>query len=192
MLSRLLRSTVQRITLPIGKGIAAIGLTPNSVTIIGSIVTLYAGWLISQGNYRTGGVMALVAGVFDSLDGAVARARGGSQRGAFLDSTLDRFSDAVLLAALIWSAHDSRTVVALAVAAMVFGFMTSYIRARAEGLGLECRVGIAERGERVIILSIGLITGLVSVSLGILVALSSLTVIQRFVHVWRQARADGT
>ncbi|HLF69949.1 MAG TPA: CDP-alcohol phosphatidyltransferase family protein [Actinomycetota bacterium] len=188
----MLRSTVQRITLPIGKGIAAVGLTPNAVTVIGSIVTLYAGWLISQGNYRTGGVMALVAGVFDSLDGAVARARGGSQRGAFLDSTLDRVSDAVLFAAVIWASLDTPAPVALAMAAMVLGFMTSYIRARAEGLGLECRVGLAERAERVIILAIGLITGFVTQSLVILVILSSFTVIQRFVHVWRQARADGT
>jgi CDP-diacylglycerol--glycerol-3-phosphate 3-phosphatidyltransferase len=174
-------------TLPIGRGLARMGLTPNHVSLIGFALMMGSAGLIATGRPLAGGIGLWVAGIFDILDGSVARATGlKTKAGAFLDSTLDRLSDGLIFGALAWYAASNELLLILG--CLIFAFMTSYIRARAEGLGFECRVGFIERPERVVIVGIGLVFGVLYWALGLLLVLSLLTVVQRFVHVWKQAR----
>lgn len=191
MLTKLLRATVQKITLPIGRAMGALGISPNMVTILGALVTLAAAFLIADGRLRTGGFVLAAGGVMDALDGAVARGSGRITRaGAFLDSSLDRASDGVIFAAIAWHLSQTSQPIALALAltCLVLGFLTSYVRARAESLQMTCSVGIAERSERVIVVALALMLGFPLIwALGLLAVLSAITVIQRFVHVCKQA-----
>ncbi|MGQ0678416.1 MAG: CDP-alcohol phosphatidyltransferase family protein [Actinomycetota bacterium] len=212
MLEKLLGATFKRVILPIAAGLARIGLSANSLTVAGFLVTLASAWVIAAGPHVTAGIVLLAGALFDSLDGAVARVSGtGSKRGAFLDSTLDRLSDAAMFTGVLWRfasmsatwvvtvgspqeqvlsvLRDDRSTwgIGLALGALILGFMVSYVRARAEGLGYECRVGIAERPERVIIVALGLLSDLLVPALALLCVLSLVTLVQRFVHVWHQA-----
>ncbi|HEX2179554.1 MAG TPA: CDP-alcohol phosphatidyltransferase family protein, partial [Actinomycetota bacterium] len=185
------------------------GVTPNMITVTGFFITVLAALVVSQGRFLLGGLILTGGSLLDMLDGAVARATGkGSKAGAFLDSTLDRLSDAVVFVGLIWwftNAFDwalPPTVVAggfepamtnqlgtgLALAGLILSLMVSYVRARAEGLGFTCNVGIAERPERIFLVAGGLILDLVIPALVILVAATAITVVQRFLYVWRQAK----
>jgi len=166
--------------------------------------------VIAVGLLRWGGVLVLLAGIFDMFDGAVARAQQRTTRfGAFLDSTLDRYAEGLLFLGVILSTFrvgsggpvphvtsQQTWIIALAYVAALFSLTVSYIRARAEGVGLECKVGLMERPERVIVLGAGLLIGgsswLVWV-LAVLVVTTGFTGAQRIVHVWRQsAIADAT
>jgi phosphatidylglycerophosphate synthase len=144
------------------------------------------------------GLVAILAGVADSLDGAVAKARGiSSPFGALLDSTLDRISDALLFAPIAWlyafppgaPASGGSWVAALALIALVTSFLVSYVKARAEGLGLTCNVGIVERAERLILVVAGLLFDLVPLMLAILVVLSIITFLQRLFYVRAQIKS---
>lgn len=205
MLKKLLGATASRVVVPLATVLARAGLTPNALTVIGFVVTAGAAALVAGGNFSAGGLVLLAGGALDLLDGAVARVSGqSSKRGAFLDSTLDRLSDAAVFAGLIVY-FSGRSVGAvnpltastvrdgpawgmwLALAAMVLGLMVSYLRARAEGLGFTCNVGIAERPERLILVAAGLLLNRTDAALAVLTAASAVTLVQRFVHVWRQA-----
>lgn len=210
MLERLIGPAFRRLTIPLGRGLARWGLSANAVTVLGFLLTLVAAYVIATGHHVTAGLTLLGAALFDALDGAVARVTGtGSKQGAFLDSTLDRLSDAAMFTALIWrvlrgpdsvfrevtlgpdaglAAVELTPVAALALAAMVLGFMVPYVRARAEGLGFHCKVGVAERPERVIIVAIGLLANQLVAALALLAIISAVTLVQRFVHVWHQAK----
>jgi CDP-diacylglycerol---glycerol-3-phosphate 3-phosphatidyltransferase len=213
MLEKWFRERAQKIIVPVGKALARIGLSANALTVLGFLVVLGASVVIAEGPLPLGGFLLLVGSCFDVVDGAVARVTGKvSKRGAFLDSTLDRLSDGAMFAALMWryvtnpalglgslgSAERGGPIAfdaldswgaPLALAAMILGFMVSYVRARAEGLGYECKVGIAERPERVIILALGLLLNRPAPALAILVLASGFTLAQRFLHVWRQSSA---
>jgi len=138
----------------------------------------------------------LVAGFFDILDGALARRTNQTTRfGALLDSTLDRLSEAVLLLSILVLnlLRDQITIETLLVClALIGSFLVSYIRARAESLGLECQVGLFTRGERVIVLALGLLLNQINyaliTALSIIVLLSFITATQRVLHVWKQTR----
>ena len=133
----------------------------------------------------------LLAGLFDALDGAVARKTGRmSSFGAFLDSTLDRLSEsAVFVGIVFFYASTSRPYEALAAGvAMTFSLLTSYTRARAEGLGLKCEVGILERAGRVVILSFLSLLGFVTVGVGLVAVGALVTTVQRMIHVHRATR----
>jgi CDP-diacylglycerol--glycerol-3-phosphate 3-phosphatidyltransferase len=208
MLKRLFGAALQRVVLPVGGAIGRAGITPNMIPVLGLVVTIAAAGIIAQGRLLLGGLVLIAGSVTDMLDGAVARATGKiSKGGAFLDSTLDRLSDAVVFVGLIWwYTHGPVTAVTvgntggfleggvdhlglqLSIAGLVLSLMVSYIRARAEGLGFECNVGIAERPERIFILCAGLILGGMDVALSVLVAATAVTVVWRFLHVWRQAQ----
>ncbi len=201
MLKRLFGAATQRVVLPIGGGLGRAGVTPNMVSVIGFLVTVVAAWTIAQGSLFLGGLILIAGSLFDMLDGAVARATGkGSKAGAFLDSTLDRLSDAVVFVGLIWLYTQAdqggsgleysfnRLGVMLALTGLILSLMVSYLRARAEGLGYTCNVGIAERPERITILCFGLILDQMIPWLIVLVAATAVTVVWRFTHVWRQAR----
>src|ERR671917_81772 len=173
-------------------------LTPNAISLTGFALCVVAAVLIWQDHLFWGGLAFVVGSVCDTLDGRYSRMSGkGTQFGAFLDSTLDRIEEGVVLAAvavLFSQAGDDRAVAAGVVAPLA-SLMVSYTRARAEALGVECKVGIADRAVRVVILSAGLVlakgAGIVDVELlepavWLLAGLSVITVGQRIVHVRRE------
>lgn len=212
MLKRLFGAAAQRVVIPLGAAIGRAGVTPNMVTVLGFLITVAAAVLVAQGLLLIGGLVLILGAVLDMLDGAVARATGkGSKAGAFLDSTLDRLSDAGIFVGLLWFYSHPESMVratadggsealllatpevhhlgaGLALACLILSLMVSYVRARAEGLGFTCDVGIAERPERIAVVATGLILNQLVVALIVLAAASAFTVIQRFVHVWQQAR----
>lgn len=163
-----------------------IPFSPNSLSIIGFLITLFACYRLSF-NLRTGGVLILVGALFDMLDGAVARTKNKTTRfGAFLDSVLDRYSDAFIFLAIAYSLGlaSNSTGVILCLGTLLGSFMTSYSRARAEGIGEECKQGIMERPERIILISLGAISGFITPILWVLVVLTNFTVMQRIYYVW--------
>jgi CDP-diacylglycerol--glycerol-3-phosphate 3-phosphatidyltransferase len=176
-----------------GRALSRIGFTANSLTALGIALSAVAAWRIADGAFLAGGLILTAGGVLDFCDGAVARAQGTASRfGAFLDSVTDRVSDALVFSAFLWyffrGGEDLVAVAALA--AYAGGQLTSYIRAKAESLGYDCKVGILERAERLILLCTGLILGFVEIMLWAVAALSIVTVVQRLVHVARQSRAE--
>ena len=182
-----------------GGGLARLGLTANQITYLGVAIQIAVAVFIVQGRLLVAGLAGIVAGVADFLDGAVAKARGtASKYGAFLDSTTDRLSDALYFVPLAWlygvapdiAERDEPWVAAVALGALVFSFLVSYAKARAESLGYECNVGIAERAERLIVILLALLLDFVPAALVLLLLLAVVTFMQRMVHVQKQARAS--
>jgi phosphatidylglycerophosphate synthase len=175
---------------PLNQIARRIPLSPNTLTIVGFLITVIAAFVIPQ-NIRLGGILILIGGVLDILDGAVARTKGQTtQFGAFLDSVLDRYSDAFLFLALAWylAERGSHEGAFLSLGTLVGAFLISYTRARAEGLGKTCHTGIMERSERIILLAFAAITGWLLPILWIMLILTHITVLQRIYHVWRILR----
>jgi CDP-diacylglycerol--glycerol-3-phosphate 3-phosphatidyltransferase len=171
----------------------ALGLTPNALTVIGLVLNLAVAGVLATGHLRIGGALVLVASLFDGLDGALARHTGKvSKFGAFFDSTLDRYAEAALFTGLVWhfSTIGARQETVLAVVALFGSLAVSYTRARAEGLGLTCSVGILTRAERIVLLTVGLAAGLPLLTLWVLAILTHITAIQRIVHVYRVTRTQ--
>ena len=171
------------------------GITPNILTTIGVLINLAAAVLIGFKQVFWGGIVFLLAGLFDLLDGALARYLGKTTKfGALYDSTSDRLTEGALFLSFIFITgqntwpFDVTWQLVLIFLAMLGSFLTSYIRARAEGLDIDCTVGLFTRVERVIILALGLLLNQVFIALAIVVVLSFVTVGQRFVHVFRQAK----
>ncbi len=172
---------------PLGSAAKKIPFTPNTLTLVGFIITIYASYVLMK-DLRTGGILVLAGGVFDILDGVVARVNGKSSKfGAFLDSVLDRYSDAIILLAIAWNldAKMEHVGVLICLGCLIGSFLISYTRARAEGLGIECKHGLMERPERVVVISFGAIAGLIIPVLWILLILTHITVFQRMYHVWK-------
>jgi phosphatidylglycerophosphate synthase len=164
---------------------------PNVITIAGLLVTAVAAVVIPA-NLVAGGFMILAGGAFDMLDGLIARTNGKrTQFGAFLDSTLDRYADSMLFIGVSWYFYKSGNSMGafMSVGGLVGSLVISYARARAEGLGIDCKVGILERPERVILLAFGCISGLLFPVIILIFLLSHFTVIQRIVHVRKQLRS---
>jgi CDP-diacylglycerol--glycerol-3-phosphate 3-phosphatidyltransferase len=164
-------------------------VTPNQVTALGTLLNVAAAALVVFDHLIYAGIVFLVAGCCDMLDGALARRTGKSSLfGAFLDSTLDRVSEGVVMAGIAYLlAAQGRSVdAALVVLALMGALLVSYTRARAEGLGLECKVGLMSRPERVILIALGLFFNVLSYVVYIMLALTVFTVIQRVVHTYRQ------
>ena len=190
MLSSKARDTFRHVTEPAGHALARVGITANGLTAIGLAGSLGAGALIATGQPVVGGAVSLLSGLPDMLDGAVAKASGrASRKGAFLDSVVDRLSDAAVLSGLIWFAVARDRGVTAVLAGIVLGLslIVSYIKARAESLGFACNVGIAERPERVIVLGLALLLGHAEAGLWVLVAGTAITVVQRILVVWQQS-----
>jgi CDP-diacylglycerol--glycerol-3-phosphate 3-phosphatidyltransferase len=181
----------QRVSLPVAKLLVKTGVTPNVLTTIGLLINLGAAAAVAAGYFLIGGLLVLLAGLFDLFDGAVARLSNKATRfGALYDSTVDRITEGALFLALAWIflLSGNLTAVVLAFVAMVGSFLISYIRARSEGLGIECKVGVFTRAERIGILVLGLLFNVVYYSLILLAVLTFVTVIERMVHVWRESR----
>jgi CDP-diacylglycerol--glycerol-3-phosphate 3-phosphatidyltransferase len=198
-----LRPAVGRIVGPLAAFLLRVGVTPDMVTVAGVLGAVGGSLgLIARGHFLSGGVIVTFFVLTDALDGTMARLRGPAGKwGAFLDSTLDRIADAAVFCALvIWYADRGDDLVLLSVSlfCLVAGVVTSYAKARAEGLGMTCNVGIAERAERLILVLAGVILagmGLdiaLPVLLWVLAVVSAITVGQRLVEVHRQARAAAS
>jgi CDP-diacylglycerol--glycerol-3-phosphate 3-phosphatidyltransferase len=186
---------------PTGKRLADAGVTPDAVTIIGTLGAVASALIcFPQGWFFVGTFLIWFFVMLDIVDGAVARAGGrGSLFGAVLDSTCDRVADAAVFGTVAWyyAEHGQRWILLAALLCLVLGSLTSYIRSRAEAAGLSATVGIAERAERLIIVLVG--TGLsdlpgyhvpyvLAIALWLLVAASTITVYQRMATVWHQSR----
>ena len=182
------KERVRSLFLPVTKRLAATGISPNALTVIGFGLVLGSAAVLAAGYRQLGGLLFLLTTGFDLFDGAVAELINRKTKfGAFLDSNLDRFAEiAIYLAILFPYATAGKTLeVVLCYLAVTGSLMVSYARARAEGLGLSGEVGLFQRPERVILLGIGLILDLVVPVLVILAVLSYLTSLQRMAHVWR-------
>jgi phosphatidylglycerophosphate synthase len=189
VLKKARRTLAQRVNSPPAKLLAKIGISPNVVTTSGLLLAFGVAWVLATGHFFLGGFLVLLTGAFDMLDGAVARISARSTRfGALLDSTFDRFSEAALFLGLLayYADKGSYQEILLVGAALVGSVMTSYVRARAEGLGQECEVGLFTRPERVILLAIGLIFNQMLVILWIIAVLSNLIALQRLFYVRQQ------
>jgi phosphatidylglycerophosphate synthase len=182
-----------KILAPVVMLLARLGFTPNAITVIGFLLNIGIAILLAAGHFRLGGGLILAAGIFDALDGSLARLTHQQTRfGAFLDSTLDRYSDALVFVGLAWAYVETggRTEVLLCALSLIGSMMISYTRARAEGLGIECKNGLLTRFERVLIVSIALLIGLAQPMLWLMAVLTNFTAAQRAFHVWRVTASD--
>jgi CDP-diacylglycerol---glycerol-3-phosphate 3-phosphatidyltransferase len=189
MLDGRLRTRVSQGLAPIGKGLERAGISANLLTVIGLGFSVVTALLIAVGELRWAVLGLIASGFVDLLDGAVARRSGqASPRGAFFDSVTDRVSDAVVLGGVAWYlAGQSQYQSILAFAAAALSMLVSYERARAEGLGYDAKGGLMERAERMVLLGIALFFDLLVPALWILIVLTAITAVQRFIKVWRQA-----
>jgi CDP-diacylglycerol--glycerol-3-phosphate 3-phosphatidyltransferase len=180
---------------PIVRFLARTPITPNTLTCFGFLVTVGAAVLIGTRHLFAAGFVVLAAGIFDIMDGALARSTNRTTRfGAILDSTLDRAAEAVLLIAILTVYAGEQSVAGVLVTGIVWlgSLLVSYIRARAEALGLDCQVGIFTRPERVVVLALGLLLSqfdnALLIALSIMAVLSLVTAGQRLLSVWQQTR----
>jgi CDP-diacylglycerol--glycerol-3-phosphate 3-phosphatidyltransferase len=174
---------------PLLAALQRLGVTPNQITIVAFLVNAGAAALVVFHYYTWAASVFIVAGLLDLVDGALARRTGKSTPfGSFLDSTLDRISEGLIFAAIAYRlALDHRNVdVALVVLALLGSVTVSYTRARAESLGVECRVGLASRFERIVLICVGLYEDVLPYVIYVMLALTIFTVIQRVVHTYRQ------
>lgn len=186
------KAAFRQLIRPLARVLSAIRIRPDALTVAGWVLSVGAAVLFALGYTRTAGAMVLFAGLFDALDGAVARESNRmSDFGAFLDSTLDRLSESAIFVGIIFFyAASSRPYEALlAGVAMTFSLMTSYTRARAEGLGLKCEVGLLERAGRVVILSLFSLTGFLIIGVGLVAAGALVTTAQRILYVRRLTKS---
>lgn len=173
---------------PLGEYLNRAGVSPNHVSVAGTAFSAIAATAIVAGAPALAGLIYLAAGALDILDGQMARLAGRTTAfGAFLDSTLDRVGEGVVFAAIAYAfaAGGQPTLAALVVIALVGSLLVSYTRARIEGLGGSCNVGMMTRGERVVLVALGLAVGLVPLVIYLLIALTVVTVGQRIFHAYR-------
>jgi CDP-diacylglycerol--glycerol-3-phosphate 3-phosphatidyltransferase len=190
-----------RVVDPVARALLRAGISPDVVTVAGTVgVVAAAVTLATRGHLVIAALVITACALTDMLDGAMARARGTASRfGALLDSTMDRIADGAIFASLAYwlATQDLYATLAATLICLVTGQVVSYVKARAEGLGLDANVGIAERTERLLIIGLGgLAWGLkipyaLDIALWLLAVLSVITIGQRMVHVYRQARASS-
>ena len=185
------RTPVDKAVKPLGNLLRKTGLTPDHLTILGLLVGIAAAVAIGSGRLLLGAFLVVLAALPDLLDGALAKASdSASQRGAFFDSTIDRITDALLLGGIAWyfAGTESPYMTLLPYAVASVSSLISYQRAKAESLGIDAKGGLMERAERIIALLIGLLFPVLLIPiLWIMLVLTSITAIQRFVKVWKQA-----
>jgi CDP-diacylglycerol--glycerol-3-phosphate 3-phosphatidyltransferase len=189
------RNLASRITNPIVGILSKSGITPNALTFINLALSIVAAYVIATNHLVLGGVLVLVSGLFDLLDGALARfTKQTTKFGAILDSTVDRISEAAILCGLVvWyiPQEDAGLKIVLIFVVLIGSFLVSYVRARAEGLGWQCQVGLFTRAERVIVLAIGLLINQIFIALCVAVVFVFITVVQRLVYLWKQGKIKG-
>ena len=180
------------LTSRIGRWVASWGVSPDLITLTGLLSVTIAAIVIAQGEFFWGAVIIIVGAPLDAIDGAVARAMGRKGRfGALWDSTLDRYADGFIFLgiAYYYSTQGNHNAVVLAILAQIGTQLVSYVRARAEGLNVDCKVGLFTRMERMIIILVMLVTGLMLPGLWILAIGTNITVMQRVWHVYGVLKA---
>lgn len=197
------RQRIRGLAVPIALALGRLGLSPNALTVIGFLGTCAAALAAAQQAWLLAGILVIAFGIFDLFDGALARATGQTSAfGAFLDSTLDRTGENLVLAGVAYgcAAAGFPLGAGLAATAMAFASVVTYTRAKAEAVGLHGEVGVAPRPERLILLAVGLVAGgawgigrevgggslVLTLALGLIAVLSAITVAQRIVHVHGQ------
>ncbi|MDA8157253.1 MAG: CDP-alcohol phosphatidyltransferase family protein [Actinomycetota bacterium] len=185
---RISKNLVEEPLAPVFKRVA---VSPNVITITGFLITV-AGAAVIAFNLRAGGLIILFGGLFDGLDGMVARANGKSTRfGAYLDSVLDRYSDAFIFFGVAYYLRANITGVLPAMGTLAGAFLISYARARAEGLGVQCKIGLMERPERLVFIIAGALTGYMIPVLWAMFIATHFTVVQRMVHTKKMLSERG-
>ncbi len=185
------RAPIDKAVKPIGAGLRRTGLTPDHLTVVGLLVGIGAAIAIGAGALKLGLLLVILAALPDLFDGALAKASGAaSPRGAFFDSTIDRITDSLLLGGLAWylASEESPHMAMLPFAILAVSSLISYQRAKAESLGIEAKGGLMERAERIIAICVGLAFNVLLIPiLWIMLVLTSITAVQRFIKVWRAA-----
>ena len=172
---------------PIARGLIWLHIGPNAVTLLGLALAGVTAYLIAIDQLLWGGVMLIVSGGLDSIDGAVARMSGkASPAGALLDSVVDRAAEGVVLFGVLWLAVDTDDgpLTLLTYVAFLGSMLVSYVVARAQALGAARAVGLMTRPERVIVLAVGLLTGYLMVAVAVIAVLAPLTAVHRLVYGW--------
>jgi CDP-diacylglycerol---glycerol-3-phosphate 3-phosphatidyltransferase len=200
MFSRRIQQQARQLVAFLIRPLARMGITPNMLTIIGLLLSGITALVIAQGHMFVGGLLILFAGIFDMFDGAMARVqKTATSFGAFLDSTFDRYSESIILFGLLWYAlqhpgqhnqlwpipAEQSWMIIFIFLAVVGSLMVSYTKARAEGLGIECKIGLLARPERVVILAIGLLSHAGIWALALLAVLTHVTAVERMFAVWQ-------
>jgi CDP-diacylglycerol---glycerol-3-phosphate 3-phosphatidyltransferase len=188
-----LRRAFKFILDPLSKFLAWYGVAPNVLTVFGFLLHFGVAYLLYTGSFFWGGLAMAGASAFDGVDGALARASGKTTKfGAFLDSTLDRYSEAVVyLGLLAYYGRNGQVLPQILVYGTIIGsLLVSYTRARAEGLGVECKEGLFTRVERVLVLCFFLLINQMVIGLAVLALLANVTAVQRIYAVWRRTNGD--
>ena len=191
-LRQALQHRFERALAPLAALLHRLGASADQISVTGFVLNVAAAALVVTGDLAAAGALYLFAGLLDLLDGVLARTSGKPTRfGAFLDSTLDRASEGVVFAAIGYrfAAEGSAVDAGIVVLALLGSFLVSYVRARAEGLGAECRVGIATRAERVVLIALGLLSGMLPEAIRLVALLTAVTVAQRVACARRGLRA---
>ncbi|MCH2694562.1 MAG: CDP-alcohol phosphatidyltransferase family protein [Acidobacteriia bacterium] len=194
MLSKIIGKICTAILDTLVKGISKLGVGPNLLTFFGFLITILSAFYLAQGNFFYAGIVIIFSGIFDMLDGRLARITNNVTRfGAFFDSVLDRYSDMILFLALMiyYIKNQQMIYVLLSGIVMIGAIMTSYTRARAESLVPTCKVGFLERPERLVLLIIGTIFGRMAAVLWVMAVLSNLTVVHRILHTWKESSKNN-
>lgn len=183
------RSNAEKVLDPVGRGLHRIGVNADVLTVIGLLVAAGTAVAIATGHFLWAFAGVILTGLPDLLDGSVARHSGtAGPRGAFLDSVSDRVADALLFGGTAWwMAGEDRYLPVMALAVLALSMIITYERAKAESLGFEARGGLMERAERMVLLAVGLLFDVLVPVMWIMLALTAVTALHRFVKVWRQA-----
>jgi CDP-diacylglycerol--glycerol-3-phosphate 3-phosphatidyltransferase len=193
MLTAKVRQLGRGVLDPIARLVGRTGISPNGITLIGFLLMVFVGVVLSQGYLRLAGVLLILAAFFDAIDGAVARMQDRVTRfGAFFDSTMDRYAEAAIFLGILvyFLKQGGSTEVILAYITIVGSLMVSYTRARGEGLGVSIKGGLLSRLERMVILIIFLLLNQLTIALWILAPLTNFTALQRIWLTWRALRED--
>ena len=189
------RGPIEKAVRPVGLLLRKTGMSPDHLTILGILFAIAASVAIARGALQGGLALVILAALPDMLDGALAKASNtASQRGAFFDSVIDRVTDSVLFGGVAWylASTESAHMSLLPMSIMGVSSLISYERAKAESLGLQAKGGLMERAERIIVLCAGLLfDSLLIPILWIMLVLTVITAIQRFVQVWTQAEVSS-
>ncbi len=191
MISRKYKSSVGELIQPVNLALHRLRVSADHLTLAGLVFGALAAVAFAQGRLPLGGLFLALAGAFDMLDGSLARVAGSATPfGSFIDSVTDRATDVIILGGLAWH-YRERPELLVVLAAIGGSFLVSYAKARAQGLGVTCEVGLMERPERMILLMAGALTGLMRPALWALAVLSLVTAAQRVLHVRKELSGRG-
>jgi len=185
------REHVGRIADPVARALLGARVRPNQLTVLGLSISALSAVAFAADRQRWAGLLLALAGALDILDGALARASGqASPFGAFLDSVLDRYSDLLVLAGIgfLFMRIGRAVDVVATMTALIGTVMVSYTRARAESVGVDCKVGFMERGERILTLIVGALVDLLVPAVWVVAVGANVTAVHRIFHTWRATR----